>query len=129
MTPISPHQLSRRERQILDILFRLKEASAVQVLELLPDPPGNAAVRKWLSTMEEKGLVQHRKQGRAFIYSAKVSIEEAKATALRQLVDTFFDGKPAMAAAALLEPSDNALSNDDRDLLLNLIDQAEQEGR
>lgn len=103
-------QVSRRERQVMDILFRLGEATAQQVLDELPDPPTYSAVRALLATLENKGLIKHTKQSRTYVYSVAVPEKRAKRSALKQLLGTFFNGSPEKLVAALLDPQDQQLS-------------------
>ncbi len=122
-------RLGRRERQILDILFRLGRATAVDVMNNLPDPPGYASVRKWLSLMEGKGLVVHEKEGKRFVYRAAIARDKAKQGALEHLAATFFEGSKVRAAAALISESESEISEEDRKMLLELIDSTKHRGR
>ncbi|MEI7912571.1 MAG: BlaI/MecI/CopY family transcriptional regulator [Verrucomicrobiota bacterium] len=115
-------QLSRRERQVMEILFRLGKATAQEVLDELPEPPGYSAVRAMLATLEEKGLVNHAKESRRYVFSAAVPEKRAKRSALKQLLTTFFDGKPEKLVAALLDPQDQQLSQEEIERIRNLID-------
>jgi predicted transcriptional regulator len=115
-------QLSRRERQVMDILFRLGQGTAQQVLDALPEPPGYSAVRALLATLEEKGLVHHAKDSRRYVYTAAVPEKRAKRTALKQLLATFFEGKPEKLVASLLDPQDQHLSHEEIDRIRKLID-------
>lgn len=121
--------LSRRERQILDILFKRGRATAAEVHADLPDRPSNSAVRAHLRTLEEKGHVKHEAEDLRYVYSPVVQAAKARKSALRHLVETFFEGSPAKAAAALLDSSAARLSDDDLDRLSSLIDKARKEGR
>jgi len=105
--------VSRRERQILDILYRLGEATAQDVLEELPDPPSYSAVRALLATLENKEMVKHTKDGRRYLYAPMITERKAKRTALKGLLHTFFQGKPQNLVAALLDPSDQNLSREE----------------
>lgn len=102
--------LSRREREVMDILYRLGEASAQEIQQALPDPPTYSAVRALLATMLEKNLIRHRKDSRRYVYRPAVPETKAKRSALRQLVGTFFDGSPEKLVASLLDPADQQLS-------------------
>ncbi|MDX1547457.1 MAG: BlaI/MecI/CopY family transcriptional regulator [Rhodothermales bacterium] len=124
----SPHQLSRRERQIMDILYRQGEASAAEVLDDLPDPPSYSAVRAHLRILEEKGHVEHRQEGPRYIYFPAEPIERAKQSALRHMVSTFFSGSVSQAVAALLDLGGDALSEEELTRLSRLIDQAHEDG-
>ena len=121
--------LSRRERQVLDVLHRLGRASAADVREALPDPPSDSAVRTHLRILEEKGHVHHEQDGPRYVYLPVVASEEAGRSALRHLVRTFFDGTPERAVAALLDEASSDLSDDDLDRLDDLIRRARAQGR
>ena len=127
--PGAPHvELSRRERQILDILYARGRASAAEVQAALPDPPSYSAVRAMLRILEEKGHVQHEQDGPKYIYLPTVGRDRAKRTALRHVLKTFFDGSAAQAIAALLDESDTRLSDRDLDRLSQLIERARRTG-
>jgi len=121
--------LSRRERQIMDIIYRRRQATAAEVLEGMPDPPGYSAVRAMLRVLEEKGHLRHEQQGPRYVFLPTVPREQARRSALRQLVQTFFDGSTEQAVAALLDQSDSKLSDAELARLARLIDRARQEGR
>ena len=97
--------LSRRERQIMDIVYELDQASVADVLERLPDPPSYSAVRAMLRLLEEKGHLTHEQQGARYVYRPTVSRERARRSALRHLVRTFFEGSTEGAVAALTDES------------------------
>jgi BlaI family penicillinase repressor len=118
----SENALSRRERQVMDILFRLGKATAQEVLDELPDPPSYSAVRALLVTLETKGLVKHAKESRRYVYSPSVPEKRAKRSALRQLLSTFFDGQPEKLVASLLDPDDQQLSRDEIERIRSLIE-------
>ena len=122
-------QLSRRERQIVDVLYRLGDATAQDVLDELPDPPSYSAVRALLRILEEKGHVKHRRDGQRYVYTPTVPRERARISALRRLVGTFFDGSPGAAAAALLDLSHDDLSEEELAQLQEVVDRARKEGR
>lgn len=121
--------LSRRERQILDVLYRLGRATAGEVRQELEDAPSYSAVRALLRVLEEKGHVQHVQDGPRYVYSPKVPRERARRTALEQVVTTFFGDSPANAVAALLDMSASELSQEELDRLSQMIDAARKEGR
>src|SRR5215813_11500144 len=121
------NQLSRRERQIMDILFELGEATAAEIVERLPEPSSNASIRILLGILEEKGHLAHRVEGTRFIYRSTVEPEKAKRSALEHLIKTFFRGSPTQVVATLLD--DPELSEQERDELIRLIEQAKKEGR
>jgi predicted transcriptional regulator len=122
-------QLSRRERQIVDVLYRLGDATAQDVLDALPDPPSYSAVRALLRILEEKGHVKHRRDGQRYVYTPTVPRERARISALRRLVGTFFDGSAGAAAAALLDLSRDDLSEEELAQLQQMVDRARKEGR
>ena len=95
-------KLSRREREIMDILFQLGEASARKILDQMSEPPGYSAIRAMLAKLLQKGSVQFRQDGSRYLYSPKVARSQARESALKHLVKTFFDNSPALAANALL---------------------------
>lgn len=116
--------LSRRERQIMDIVYELGEVTAQQVLEKLPDPPGYSAVRAMLSRLEEKAQLGHRELGAKYLYFPLVKREAATRNAINRLVKTFFDGSAAQAANALLGMSLKNISKDELAALESMIQQA-----
>src|SRR5579863_10617483 len=122
-------QLGRRERQIVEALYRLGTASVAEVRANLPDPPSYSAVRGMLSLLEEKGYVRHKRDGMRYVYTPVIAPAKARQSALRQLVSTFFEGSPLAAAAALLEMSEQKISPDERERLLALIARREKEGK
>jgi predicted transcriptional regulator len=121
--------LSRRERQIMDVVYRLGRATAAEVLEALPDPPSYSAVRALLRVLEEKGHLRHEQDGPRYVFLPTVPRDKARRSALRQLVQTFFEGSTAQAVAALLGEPGARLTDEDLDRLSRLIDQARKEGR
>jgi len=125
MTTTDP--LSRRERQILDILYAKGTATAADVQEALPDPPSYSAVRALLRILEEKGHARHEAQGNRYVYLPSVPRERARNSALTRIVQTFFDGSAAQAAAALVDSG--SLSDEELSKLSSLIERARKEGR
>lgn len=121
--------LSRRERQIMDIIYELGEASAAQVLEKLPSPPSYSAVRALLRILEEKGHLFHRQDGPRYMFVPTVSHKTARENALKHLLQTFFNNSTEKAVAALLDLSEDQLSEEDYHRLLGLIEEAQKEGR
>lgn len=121
--------LSRRERQILDTLFRLGRATAAQVRAELPDPPSYSAVRALLRILEEKGHVRHNQEGPRYVYLPVVGRESAKRSALRHLVQTFFEGSATQAISALLDTSSAKLSDQDLERLSQLVEDARKRER
>jgi predicted transcriptional regulator len=121
--------LSRRERQIMDILYRRGRASASEIHEAMPDPPSYSAVRATLRILEEKGHVKHEEEGLHYVYLPTLAREKATRSALKHLLETFFDGSPERAVAALLDNSSTQLSPEELDRLAELIENARKEGR
>ena len=113
--------LARRERQVMDILYKRGEATAQEVLDDMPDPPTYSAVRALLATMMEKGLVSFRKDSRRYAYRPAVPEKRAKRSALKQLLSTFFEDKPEKLVAALLDPKDQQLSAEEIERIRSLI--------
>ena len=121
--------LSRRERQIMDIIYEMKESTAQQVLERLPSPPSYSAVRALLRVLENKGHLTHRQAGPRYIYAPLLSKDKARRTALRHLKKTFFDNSTEDVVAALLDISEYDLSGEDFKRLVDLIEKTRREGR
>lgn len=120
----APPSVSRRERQILDVLFRLREATAAEIQTALPDAPSYSAVRALLRIMEDKGHVRHREDGQRYVYLPAIAPEAARRSALHHVLDTFFDGSAAGAMAALIDDNATRLSREELDRLQKLIDLA-----
>ena len=116
--------ISRRERQILDVLFRLGRATVNEVREGLPDPPSYSAVRALLRILEQKGHVRHSQDGPRYIFVPTVRRDAAKRSALRHLVNTFFEGSSAAVLATLFEMSARDLTDEELARLKSLIDAA-----
>lgn len=113
MNQLERGHMSRRERQIMDILYRLGQASAKDVLENLPDPPSYSAVRALLATLEGKGMVSHSKESRRYIFKPAIEQKRARKSAIANLLSTFFDNKPEKLVAALLDSDDMKLEKKD----------------
>lgn len=129
MTKPSPATLTRREREIMDILYRRGQATAAEVLEDMEDPPSYSSVRTLLRILEDEGHVKHVQDGPRFVYSPKVARNEARKSALSHVVATFFEGSVEEAMVALVESSRSKLSPDELDRLAQLIARAKKEGR
>ncbi|HYE56877.1 MAG TPA: BlaI/MecI/CopY family transcriptional regulator [Rhodothermales bacterium] len=128
--PRSPHlDLSRRERQIMLVVYEHGPQTAQEILRRLPDPPSYSAVRTLLRILEEKGHLRHYEDGPRYIYEATQPRAEASQGALRQVVRSFFEGSTEQAVAALLRLEDGRLDPGALDRLQSLIDEARQEGR
>jgi predicted transcriptional regulator len=121
--------LSRRERQIMDILYRLGSATAAEVKENLPDAPSYSAVRALLRILEDKGHLKHAYDGPRYVYAPIVSRPVAQKSALKQMVKTFFDGSTSSAVAALLDMSAKDLSDSELARLASLVEEAKREGK
>ncbi|MGB7294004.1 MAG: BlaI/MecI/CopY family transcriptional regulator [Candidatus Aminicenantales bacterium] len=121
--------LSRRERQIMDIIYALQEATVNQVLERLPSPPSYSAVRALLRVLEQKGHIIHRQDGPRYVFSPTLPRERARRSALKHLLQTFFDDSTEDAVAALLDIFEDSLTADDYGRLVELIEKARKEGR
>jgi predicted transcriptional regulator len=119
--------LSRRERQILDILYSRGRATAAEIQAALPDAPSNSATRTLLRILEEKGHILHESDGPRFVFLPRVSRQKARTVALKHVLATFFDGSAAEAAAALVDGSAAKLSAPELDRLQALIQRARQE--
>jgi BlaI family penicillinase repressor len=120
--------LSRRERQMMDILYQRGKASAQEIMDALPDPPTYSAVRAKLRVLEEKGHVRHQEESLRYVYLPVVARESARKSALRHMVSTFFAGSVQDTVAALLDLSASKLSGADLDRIASMIEQAKKEG-
>jgi len=125
----SDHHLSRRERQAMDIIYECGRVTAAELLERLPDPPSYSAVRSMLRLLEEKGLLRHEQDGPRYVFSPTVPREHARQSALRHMLKTFFDGSTEDAVAALLDLDSANIDEETARRMVELIEQARQEGR
>lgn len=123
MNRIERGQMSRRERQIMDILYRLGQASAKEVQDSLPDPPSYSAVRALMVTLETKGMVRHSKESRRYIYKPVVTEKRARRSAMANLLSTFFEGRPEKLVAALLDPKDMNLDKREIERIRKALDE------
>jgi predicted transcriptional regulator len=121
--------LSRREREIMDILYRDGALAASDVVECLPGNPSNSAVRTILRILEEKGHVKRQQDGLRYVYGPVVSREKAGRSALNHLLSTFFEGSPETVVSTLLTENASKLSSEQLDILAQLIERARKEGR
>jgi predicted transcriptional regulator len=128
MTKPAPPSLSRRERQIMDALYRRGRATAAEVMEDLPGEPSYSTVRAQLRVLEDKGHVTHEEQGPRYVYAPAVSRLAARKSALRHLVQTFFDGSAENLVAAILGNEASKLSDEQLDRIAGLVDDARKEG-
>ena len=121
--------LSRRERQIMDAVFELEEATVNQVVEAIPDPPTAMAVRRMMHILEEKGHLKRLENGREVIYAPRESKEKAGRGAFQKVIETFFGGSLEQAIAAHLHSRKDGVTEEERQRLIMLIEQAKKEGR
>jgi predicted transcriptional regulator len=123
------HTLSRRERQIMNVLYRLGPATAAEIQQHLPDPPSYSAVRAMLRVLEEKKHIRHEEKDLKYVFTPTVPRDKARRSAVRHLLDTFFEGSSEQAVAALLDGSAGTLSREELDRLAALVAKARKEGR
>jgi predicted transcriptional regulator len=123
------HKLSRREREIMDVLYRRGRATAAEIHQSIPDPPSYSAVRAVLRVLEEKKHIRHEAEDLRYVFMPVVPREKARQSALRHLVETFFDNSTEQAVAMLLDMSEGNLSDEEFKRLAALIEKARQEGR
>lgn len=121
--------LSRREREIMDVLYREGELTANELVEQLAGNPSNSAVRTILRILEEKGHVRHERQGVRFLYRPAVNRDKARRSALNHLLSTFFDGSPEAVVSTLLDAKSLKLSAEQLESLARLIEEARRDGR
>ena len=124
-----PGGLSRRERQIMDILYQRGKASASDVREVMTDAPGYSAVRALLRVLEDKGHVRHQAEGLKYVYLPTVTRDKAKRSAVKHLLDTFFKDSPEQIVAALLDVSSTRLTREELDRMAEMIEKAKREGK
>ena len=125
----APGGLSRRERQILDILYQREKASASEVLDAMDDAPSNSAVRTLLRVLEEKGHVKRKAEGLKYVYMPAIARDKAKRLAVKHLLDTYFSGSPEQIVAALLDVSSTQLTRQELDRMTEMIEKAKKEGK
>ena len=125
----TPGGLSRRERQIMDILYQRGKASASDVREAMEAAPGYSAVRAMLRVLEEKGHVKHQAEGLKYVYVPVVARDKAKRSAVKHVMETFFNGSAEQIVAALLDVSSTRLTREELDRMSEMIEKAKQEGR
>jgi predicted transcriptional regulator len=126
---LGANKLSRRERQIMDILYQRGKGSAAEVMEVMDDAPSYSAVRAMLRVLEEKGHVRHETEGLRYVFVPSVNREKAKRSAVKHLIDTFFRDSPDQVVAALLDVSSKRLTNAELDSMAELIEKARKEGK
>ena len=129
MTKSSPHtSLTRRERQIMDVLYRRGRATAAEVMPELPGDPNYSTVRTQLRVLEDKGHVRHEEEGGRYVYAPAVPRHAARKSALKHLVETFFDGSAEQVVAAVLGGEASRLSDEELDRVSAMIDKARKDG-
>jgi predicted transcriptional regulator len=121
--------LTRRERQIMEIVYRLGRVSAVDVMEALPDKPVNATVRTMLGVLEDKGFLMHETEKGRYIYIPTIPLSRARRTALSNVLDTFYKGAEASAVMSILKESEGKLSDEEAASIIELIEKTRKEGR
>lgn len=124
-----PETLSRREREMMNIIFARGRATATEVMEALADPPSYSAVRATLRILEQKGHLKHQHDGTRYVYLPTVNRDKVRLSALDQLLTTFFDGSAANVVATLLERQKDKMTSDELDRMSDLIADARKEGR
>src|SRR5271168_3843677 len=122
-------ELTRREREIMDILYGRGKSSASEVREVMPNAPGYSAVRAMLRVLEEKGHVKHEVDGVKYVFSPTVPRDKAKQSAVKHLLDTFFNDSPEQVVAALLDISSTRMTREELDRMAKMIEKAKKEGR
>jgi BlaI family transcriptional regulator, penicillinase repressor len=120
---------SRRERQIMEILYQRGKASASEVREAMDDAPSYSAVRAMLRVLEDKGHVRHQEEGLKYVYVPVVARDKAKRSAVKHVLDTFFAGSPEQIVAALLDVSAAKLTREELDRMSEMIEKAKREGK
>jgi predicted transcriptional regulator len=123
------HKLSRRERQIMDVLYKCGRATAAEIHQSVPDPPSYSAIRALLRVLEEKKHIRHEEKDLRYVFMPVVPREQARRSAIRHMLDTFFEGSPEQVVSTLLDMSGGDLSKEDFDRLAALIERAREEGR
>jgi len=121
-------ELSKRERQIMDVIYQKKSATAREVMERIPNPPSYSTVRKLLNILERKGFLKHIQDGIRYIYYPKIPHKQAMRSAIRQLMETYFDNSVEEAMTALIEYNSSSLSDADLNRLIDIIKKTKREG-
>jgi len=124
-----PDQLAARERQVMDEIYKLGEATVSEVLAAIANPPSYSTVRTHLRILERKGLLTHREDGRRYVYLPTVPHQHAQRSALERVLSTFFSDSPSQAVATLLDMKSDDMTDETLDELATLIEQARREGR
>jgi predicted transcriptional regulator len=121
-------ELTRRERQIMDVVYRTGKASAAEIVDHLPGEHKNATIRTLLGVLEDKGFLRHESVKGKYIYYPTIPLQKAARAALNQVLETFFNGSEASAVISILKKSDASLSDEDAELILDLIRKSREEG-
>ena len=129
MSPTNIQDFSRRERQIMDVVYRQGEATAAEVMSQIPEPPGYSTVRTLLGVLERKGHLKHHRRGHHYVYSPTTPVEKASNSILEHVMDTFFNGSASRVVSAILDISDAQLSPTEYDKILAIVETAKKEGR
>jgi BlaI family penicillinase repressor len=122
-------ELTRRERQIMEVIYQFQKASAVEIVENLPGEHKNATIRTLLGVLEEKGFLRHETVKGKYIYYPTIPLQKAARAALNQVLETFFKGSEARAVISILKKSDATLTDDDAESILELIEKSREEGK
>lgn len=122
-------ELTRRERQIMDVIYRFGSASAAEIVEHLPGEHKNATIRTLLGVLEDKGFLRHEKVKGKYIYHPTIPLQKAARAALNRVLETFFKGSEARAVISILRQADATLSDEDIEMILDLIRKSREEGR
>jgi len=125
----NPAEYSRRERQIMDAVFALGEATVNKIVETIPDAPTSMAVRRMMHILEEKGHLKRREEGREVVYVPRESKDKAGRSAFQRVLETFFGGSLEEALAAHLAARKGGVTTEERERLISLIEQVRKEGR
>lgn len=128
MTQRLQNDLSKRERQVMAIIYKRKKASVGEVLEDIPNPPSYSAVRSTLNILKEKGLLKHNRQGKKYIYSPTIPPKKAMSTAVKHLLTTYFDNSLEKAVTSILEIHNEDLTEEDLRRLRHIINKAKKGG-
>ena len=123
------HSFSRRERQIMDVIYRKRRATASEVMEEIPEAPGYSTVRTLLGVLEKKGHLRHERQGYHYVYFPTVAVDQVSSSMLEHVMNTFFEGSAERVVSAVLDITESELTKSEYDKILQMVEQARQEGR
>lgn len=129
MAKTDQRNLSRRERQIMDIIYQRGNATAMEVMNGMPDPPGYSTVRTLLSVLERKGFLHHKRQSYHYVYTPTIPAAEARSSALEHLMDTFFEGSATRIVSALMHLKQDELKAEELEEIKQLIEEAKADDR